>query len=72
MRASSAVGGFLVIAGVMTLILKPVYNAGSRPQAGIEAVGPVQDIRPVPAGAAPLSVGAGFLCLTFAWRTRHR
>lgn len=73
MRASSALGGFLLIAGLITLILKPVYNAGPLPQGpGVEASGPLRDIRPVPAGAAILAVCSGLLLLGFSWHTRGR
>lgn len=73
MRASSAFGGFLLLAGLITLVLKPVYNAGSLPQSGgVEASGPLHDIRPVPLEAALLAVGAGVVLLGYSWYTRHR
>lgn len=73
MRASTALGGFLLIAGLITLALKPVYNAGPLLQeAGVEATGPREDIRPVPASAAVLSLGAGLLLLLYSWSRRNR
>lgn len=72
MRASSAVGGFLLIAGLITVVLKPVYNAGTLPQGGVEASGPLHDIRPVPISAALLAIGAGAALLGYSWYTRHR
>jgi hypothetical protein len=73
MRASSAFGGFLLLGGLITLVLKPVYNAGPLPQGpGVEATGPLRDIRPVPASAALLSVCAGVLLLGYSWMRRER
>ncbi len=73
MRAPSAVGGFLLISGLITLILKPVYNAGTLPPGpGLEASGPIHDIRPVPTSAAVFAIGGGLLLLAYSWRTRAR
>jgi hypothetical protein len=73
MRASTAFGGFLLTAGLITFILRPVYNAGPLPQgAGVESTGPLQDIRPVPTSVAALSVGAGLLLLFYSWTRRNK
>lgn len=74
MRASTAFGGFLLIGGLITVLLEPVYVAGIILPAdgGVEATGPVKDIRPVPQWTALLSIGVGALLLGFSWRTRQQ
>lgn len=72
MRASTAFGGFLLIAGLITVVLEPVYVAGTiLPEGdGVESTGPTRDIRPVPQWVALLSIGAGALLLGVSWLTR--
>jgi len=73
MRASTAFGGFLALTGFITLVLKPVYNAGRPTQpSGVEATLPMQEIRPVPPWLGALSLGAGALLLAFSWVRRDR
>jgi hypothetical protein len=73
MRASTAFGGFLALAGFMILVLQPVYNAGAPDQPpGVEAVNPLQDIRPVPLWLGALSLGTGSVLLGWSWIRRDR
>ncbi len=73
MRPSTACGGFLLLAGFITLVLKPVYQAGRLPPGpGVEATAPLDDIRPVPEWVATASLTAGILLLSYSWKTRRR
>lgn len=74
MRFPTALGGFLLVSGLVVLVLKPLYNAGSpiQPQ-GVEASVPLTDYRPIPTwvGAVGLAGGAALLAVSFMGHRRQ-
>ncbi|MBK6422922.1 MAG: hypothetical protein IPI38_10050 [Gemmatimonadetes bacterium] len=64
MRARTAVGLFLAVAGAMVLLLRPVYRGASPDLTGaVEATGPVEVYHPVPGWVGVLAVLAGGVLL---------
>ncbi len=75
MRFPVALGLFLLFAGFMIMVLRPVYRTGERVhQEGLEASGPVEVYRPIPpwVGTASLTTGGVLLALAFATRLGGR
>lgn len=71
MRFPVALGLFLLLAGFMISVLRPVYQTGERVlQSGIEATGPVEVYRPVPPWVGQASLACGGVLLVFAFTTR--
>lgn len=65
MRGRTAVGIFLVLAGAMVLLLRPVYRAATPdPGGAVEATGPVEVYHPVPGWVGVLAVLLGGAILT--------
>lgn len=71
MRAGTAVGLFLLVTGIVILTLHPVYDAGSAPQAGVEATGPLRVYLPMPPWLGLTAMAAGAALLYRAWRRRR-
>lgn len=64
MRARTAFGLFLAVAGAMILLLRPVYRgAAPDPGTAVEATGPVEVYHPVPGWVGVIAVVAGGVLL---------
>lgn len=73
MRFPVALGLFLLIAGFMIMVLRPVYRTGERGhQQGLEASGPVEVYRPVPPWLALVALATGGALLGAASRRGGR
>lgn len=60
MRNSTVVGLFLCVVGLIFLVLRPVYRVPLEGNAGnLEATGPLEEYRPIPAWVGLLSIGVG-------------
>lgn len=60
MRGRTALGIFLVLAGALVLLLRPVYRGATPdPGAAVEAAGPVAIYHPVPGWLGVLAVVLG-------------
>ncbi len=67
MRFPVALGLFLLFAGFMIMVLRPVYRTGERvQQEGLEASGPVEVYRPMPPWLGLTSLATGGALLAFA------
>lgn len=72
MRFPVALGLFLLVAGFMIMVLRPVYRTGERGrQEGLEASGPVEVYRPMPPWLGPVALATGGALLLVAAATRR-
>jgi hypothetical protein len=73
MRASTAIGLFLGIFGLMVLVLRPTYRV---PLDGnirdIEATAPLEEYRPIPSWVGLLAIGVGAGVGVMGLRQTHR
>jgi hypothetical protein len=64
MQLRTALGGFLAVAGVMVLVLEPVYEAGApAPSTEVEAAAPLHEYRVVPGWLGAAAIGLGTVLL---------
>ncbi len=67
MRGITAVGGFLILAGIMILVLEPHYRVKRDIEVlGVEATSPLEESRPIPRWVGLAAVTAGSLALFFS------
>ncbi len=66
MRGITAVGTFLIVAGIMILVLEPHYEVKRRTEVvNIEIAAPLRESRPIPRWVGLAVLTAGSLALFF-------